>query len=162
MKRAIVVILLPFLAVLALGTVNVYRKAVWRDITDGVTWRATESGLRAIRVDPGSEAFLRAGIRKGDVLTAINKVPVRTKIDVLKSLWQAAATDQSVSYMISKEGMQIYPTFYPQRKPANPIYYYLVVVGVTLSFLLAFAGEVAERVSFFAAMSAPRMPGGSV
>ncbi|OGD26448.1 MAG: hypothetical protein A2V57_02795 [Candidatus Aminicenantes bacterium RBG_19FT_COMBO_65_30] len=131
MKRSLVFVLVLLLAVLALGTINVYRKAIWRDITDGITWKATASGLRAIRVDPASEAFLRAGIRKGDILTAINKVPVRTKIDVLKSLWQAAATDQSVTYQINKEGMQIYPTFYPQKKAANPIYYYLVLVGVT-------------------------------
>jgi len=131
MKRAHVFFLVLLTAVLALGTLNIVRKAAWRNVTDGVTWRAVESGLRAISVDPTSEAFLRAGIRKGDVLTAINKVPVRTKIDVLKSLWQAAATDQSVTYTINKEGMQIFPTFYPQRKAANPIYYYLVLVGMT-------------------------------
>jgi len=131
MKKAHVILLAALVAILALGTLNVIRKVGWRDVTDGVTWRVAEDGLRAVSVDPTSEAFLRAGIRKGDVLTAINKVPVRNQIDVLRSLWQAAATDQSVSYMISKEGMQIYPTFYPQRKPANPIYYYLVVVGVT-------------------------------
>ncbi len=130
MKKTYVLILLPVLVVLALGGANVYRKAAWRDVTDGITWKVTESGLRAIRVDPASEAFLRAGIRRGDILTAINKVPVRTQIDVLKSLWQAAATDQSVTYQINKEGMQIYPTFYPRKKAVNPIYYYLVVVGV--------------------------------
>jgi two-component system NtrC family sensor kinase len=131
MKKGYAVLLALLVALLALGTFNVVRKARWRDVTDGVTWRTVENGLRAIRVDPQSEAFLRAGIRKGDVLTAINKVPVRTKIDVLKSLWQAAATDQSVTYQINKEGMQIFPTFYPQKKAINPIYYYLVVVGVT-------------------------------
>lgn len=131
MKKTLVFVLVPTLIILTLGTLNVLRKAEWRDVTDGVTWRAGENGLRAVRVDPESEAFLRAGIRKGDVLTAVNKVPVRTKSDVLKALWQAAATDQSVSYEINKEGMQIYPTFYPQRKAPNPIYYYLVLVGVT-------------------------------
>jgi len=130
MKKTLAFIFVPLLAVLALGTMNVTRKIKWRDVTDGVTWRATGEGLRAVLVDPASEAFLRAGIRKGDVLTAINKVPVRTKTDVLKSLWQAAATDQSVNYEINKEGMQIYPTFYPQRKAASPIYYYLVLVGL--------------------------------
>ena len=130
MKRSLILVLLPLVAVLTLGTMNVVQKARWRDVTDGVTWTAAESGLRAIRVDPGSEAFLRAGIRRGDVLTAVNKVPVRTKSDVLKNLWQADATDQSVTYEINKEGMQIYPTFYPQRKAVNPIYYYLVLVGV--------------------------------
>jgi two-component system NtrC family sensor kinase len=137
MKKKLVLVLLPLLAILALGTLNVTRKIRWRDVTDGVTWKATGEGLRAVLVDPTSEAFLRAGIRKGDVLTAINKVPVRTKSDVLRSLWQAAATDQSVSYEINKEGMQIYPTFYPQRKAANPIYYYLVLVGaMTLALSL--------------------------
>ncbi len=130
MKKTLVFVFVPLLAVLALGTMNVTRKIEWRDVTDGVTWKATGEGLRAVLVDPASEAFLRAGIRKGDVLTAINKVPVRTKSDVLKSLWQAAATDQSVNYEINKEGMQIYPTFYPQRKAANPIYYYFVIVGL--------------------------------
>jgi hypothetical protein len=131
MKKPLFIILAPLVLILALGTMNVIRKAGWRDVTDGITWKATENGLRAIRVDPGSEAFLRAGIRKGDVLTAINKVPVKTKIDVLRSLCQAAATDQSVNYQINKEGMQIYPTFYPQKKAVNPIYYYLVLVGAT-------------------------------
>jgi len=130
MKKSLIFVLVPLVAVLTLGTMNVVQKARWRDVTDGVTWKASESGLRAIRVDPGSEAFLRAGIRRGDVLTAINKVPVRTKSDVLKNLWQADATDQSVTYEINKEGMQIFPTFYPQRKAVNPIYYYLVLVGV--------------------------------
>jgi two-component system NtrC family sensor kinase len=129
MKKNLVLVLLPVLAILTLGTLDVTQKIRWRDVTDGVTWKATDEGLRAVLVDPNSEAFLRAGIRKGDVLTAINKVPVRTKSDVLRSLWEAAATDQSVSYEINKEGMQIYPTFYPQRKAANPIYYYLVLVG---------------------------------
>ncbi|MGZ5422912.1 MAG: GAF domain-containing protein, partial [Candidatus Aminicenantales bacterium] len=137
MKKSLVFIIIPLVAVLTLGTLNVVRKAHWKDVTDGVIWRVDESGLRAFRVDPDSEAFLRAGIRKGDVLTAINKVPVRTRSDVLKGLWQAATTDQSVTYEINKEGMQIYPTFYPQRKAPNPIYYYLVLVGVmTLAIAL--------------------------
>ncbi|OGD11563.1 MAG: hypothetical protein A2W20_04715 [Candidatus Aminicenantes bacterium RBG_16_66_30] len=131
MKRTHAVFLVLLVAVLALGALNVVRKAKWRDVTDGVTWKAAETGLRAIRVDPESEAFLRSGIKKGDILTAINNVPVRTKIDVLKSLWQAAATDQPVKYQINKEGMQIYPTLYPQKRAVNPIYYYLVLVGVT-------------------------------
>lgn len=131
MKKTLAFILVPVLVLLTLGTLNVLRKAEWRDVTDGVTWAPVENGLRAVRVDPMSEAFLRAGLRNGDVLTAVNKVPVRTKSDVLRALWQAAATDQSVTYDINKEGMQIYPTFYPQRKAPNPIYFYLVLVGLT-------------------------------
>ena len=154
MKKTYALVLAPALVLLALGAANVARKATWRDVTDGITWKAAESGLRAIRVDPASEAFLRAGIRRGDVLTAINKVPVRTQIDVLRSLWQAAATDQSVTYQISKEGMQIYPTFYPRKKAVNPIYYYLVAVGVmtlTLALIVLFnsRGQMSLPYVFF-------------
>jgi signal transduction histidine kinase len=133
MKKSFLLVLVPVVAVLVLGTMNVYRKAVWKEVTDGITWKETSSGLRAIRVDPASEAFLRVGIRRGDILTAINKVPVRTNIDVLKNLWQAAATDQGVTYQINQErtGMQVFPTFYLQKKGTNPIYYYLVLVGLT-------------------------------
>ncbi len=131
MKKALIFISIPVLAVLVLGTMNVYRKATWKDVTDGITWKETSTGLRAVSVDPTSEAFLRVNIRKGDILTAINRVPVRTKIDVLKNLWQAAATDQSVTYQINKEGMQIYPTFNLRKRGPNPIYFYLVLVGLT-------------------------------
>ena len=158
MKKSLLFVIVPLVAVLTLGTMNVVKKARWRDVTDGVTWRVDESGLRAIRVDPDSEAFLRAGIRTGDVLTAINKVPVKTKIDVLKGLWQAAATDQSVTYDINKEGMQIYPTFYPQRKAPNPIYYYLVLVGVmTLWLGLMKVAEEAGLVELLARAARPAL-----
>jgi PAS domain S-box-containing protein len=128
MKKTLPFVLLPLVAVLALGSLNVARKMKWRDVTDGITWRATDEGLRAVLVDPASEAYLRS-IRKGDILTAINKVPVRTRSEVLRALWQAAATGQQVNYTINREGMQVYPNFYPQRKGAGPIYYYLVLVG---------------------------------
>ena len=131
MKKTPFLLFVPIVAILVLGGMNVYRKSVWKDVTDGVTWKETPSGLTAIRVDPDSEAFLRAAIRKGDVLSAINNVPVRTKIDVLRNLWTAAGSNQSVTYEVNKSGFQTYPTFYPQRKGVNPIYFYLVIVGLT-------------------------------
>ncbi|NTV81027.1 MAG: hypothetical protein HGA24_06355, partial [Candidatus Aminicenantes bacterium] len=48
MKRTYAIFLVLLVAVLALGALNVVRKAKWRDITDGVTWKAAETGLRAI------------------------------------------------------------------------------------------------------------------
>jgi PAS domain S-box-containing protein len=132
MKKKLILVFLPVLAVAVLGTMNVYRKAVWKEVTDGITWKETPSGLRAIRVDPASEAYLRS-IRKGDIVTAVNKEPVKTKIDLQKVIWQAAATDQSVTYTINQErtGMQVFPTFYVKKRSPNPIYYYLVIVGLT-------------------------------
>jgi len=131
MKKAAVYVFGPLLALLVLGTVNVYRKATWKEVTDGVTWRETSAGLAAVRVDPASEAYLRAGIRKGDVLSAINANPVRTRIDVLKGLRVAAASDQILKYEINRAGQQMYPSFYPRKKGPDPVYFYLVLVGLT-------------------------------
>ncbi len=154
MRRTSFLIFVPILAILILGGMNVYRKAVWKDVTDGVTWKETPNGLTAVRVDPESEAFLRAAIRKGDILSAINKVPVRNKIDVLRNLWTAAGSDQSVTYEINKAGFQTYPTFYPQRRGANPIYYYLFGVGlmtVVISLVVFFnsRGQMSLPYIFF-------------
>ncbi|MEN6311384.1 MAG: ATP-binding protein [Acidobacteriota bacterium] len=131
MKKPAILIPAAVLAVVVLGGFNVYRKAVWRDVTDGVTWKETANGLTAVKVHPTSDASLRAGIRAGDVLSTINKVPVRTKIDVSKNLWIASASDQEVRYEINRAGQQIYPHFYPQKKGPDIIYFYLVVIGLT-------------------------------
>ncbi len=131
MKKIILYFFIPAGLLLALGALDVYRKASWKEVTDGITWAQTAKGLTAVRVDVRSEAYLRAGIRKGDILSAINKNPVRTKIDVLKNLLLAGGTDQIVSYEINREGQQIYPSFYPQRRGVDFTYYYFVVVGLT-------------------------------
>ncbi len=131
MKRNLILIAGVFFVIVVLGGFNVYRKAVWRAVTDGVTWKETADGLTAVKVDPRSEAFLRAGIKKGDVLSAINKTPVRTRIDVLKALWAASGSDQGVIYEINTQGMQSYRPFYPQKKGPDFIYFYLVLVGLT-------------------------------
>jgi two-component system NtrC family sensor kinase len=130
-KKTVILILGIFLAVLVLGGFNVYRKATWQDVTDGVVWKETSKGLTAVKVDPSSEAYLRANIREGDVLSAINKNPVRTRIDVLKNLWIAAAANQTVTYEINRPGQQMYPWFYPQKKGVDLIYFYLVLIGLT-------------------------------
>jgi two-component system NtrC family sensor kinase len=130
-KKNLILIVGVVLLVLVLGGFNVYRKAAWREVTDGVTWKETANGLTAVKVDPASEAFLRAGIKKGDVLSAINKTPVRTRIDVLKALWAASGSDQGVIYEINTQGMQSYRPFYPQKKGPDLLYFYLVLVGLT-------------------------------
>ncbi len=131
MKKTHILLFLAVAAVLILGTINVLDKARWQDVTDGIDWKETRDGLMAARVDQDSEAYLRAGIRKGDILSAVNKVPIKTRIDVSRALWTAAGTDQKVIYEINREGFQSYPSFYPQKQRVNPIYYYLALIGLT-------------------------------
>ena len=131
MKKSAVIVFAVIAAVSVLGGFNVYRKAAWKNVSDGIIWRQTPDGLTAVKVDPKSEAALRAGIRKGDILSAINKNPVKTKIDVQRSLWIVLAAGQEVHYEINRAGQQIYPHFYPQKKGPELIYFYLVLVGLT-------------------------------
>jgi PAS domain S-box-containing protein len=131
LKKSVILILGIIFLILILGGFNVYRKATWKELTDGITWKETPNGLTAVKVDPKSEAFLRAGIRTGDVLSAINKNPVHTRIDVLKNLWIAFGSDQGVIYEINAQGMQTYRPFYPQKKGPDLIYFYLALIGLT-------------------------------
>ncbi len=131
MKKSLILVLAPLFALLVLGGINVAKKVQWKDVTDGITWKEIPEGLQATRVDRESDAYLRAGIRRGDVLTAINKTPVRNKTDVLKNLWIASGSDQPVIYEINRPGFQFHPSFYLQRKGVNPIYFYFVLVGLT-------------------------------
>ena len=131
LRRSQIVFFGIFAIVLVLGGFNVYRKAVRREVTDGITWKETPNGLTAVKVDPASVAYLMAGIRKGDILSAINKTPVRTRIDVLKWLWTASVSDQAVIYEINTQGMQTYRNFFPQKKGTDLIYFYLALIGLT-------------------------------
>ena len=117
--------------IIGLGALNIYKKITWKEPTDGITWEERAGRLVAVRVDPRSEAYLRAGIRGGDILYSINKAIVKTKVDVAKSLWAAAGLDQKVIYEINRGGLLIYPSFYIQRRGVNLLYYYLALIGLT-------------------------------
>lgn len=131
MNRNMVLVSVPILVLLVLGGLNVHRKIIWKEPTDGIAWEMRPGGLTAMRVDTDSEAFLRAGIRKGDILYSINKNPVHTRIDIAKNIWLAANLDQMVIYEINREGLLIHPSFYLKKAGPNPIYFYLALIGLT-------------------------------
>ncbi len=67
------------LAAMGLAVANLMQESSYDPATDGARWMETTlkdgtAGLRAYLVPPETPAF-RAGVRKGDVLTAINDVP---------------------------------------------------------------------------------------
>ena len=58
-----------------LAVLNFRQESKFLQPDDGVWWAETTGGLEANKVIPDSPAQL-AGIRKGDLLTAVNEVPV--------------------------------------------------------------------------------------
>ena len=130
MKTKFSAAVVPVLALVALSAVNIYKNLTWSEPTDGVTWGERPNGLTALKVEVNSPAYL-ASIKRGDVLYAINNIPIKTKIDLVKTLWIARDVDQKVSYQIGREGELITPSFYLQKKGVNLIYFYLALVGLT-------------------------------
>lgn len=131
MNKKVFLIIFTVAVFSALGCLNIIKKVGWREPTDGVVWEKKPEGLTAINVIQGSPAELN-GIRKGDILVKINDIPVRTNIDVAKNLWIAWNSDQNLSYQILREGEgPLTPTFFPNEKGIDLIYFYLILIGLT-------------------------------
>jgi two-component system NtrC family sensor kinase len=73
--RLLAILLAVFtLAAVGLAIANFNQESSSTPPTDGVRWTETTGGLRAYVVPPDSPAF-QAGVRVGDILTAINDIP---------------------------------------------------------------------------------------
>ena len=69
------------LVLLALGIANVAMYSRWHEVEDGVFWDQRAEGVSAVEMLPGSAAAA-AGIRRGDVLLAVNGSPIESPSDV--------------------------------------------------------------------------------
>jgi len=130
MNKKTYLALIPVLILLILGCINIYKKIIWKEPTDGVTWEKTSQGLKALKVEEDSPAYL-VGIDKGDILYSINDVPIRNNIDLAKQLWKAESFNQKVIYEIIHKGDQIFPSFFLTTQGTNLIYFYLALIGLT-------------------------------
>src|SRR5262249_34902500 len=75
--------ILVVVVLLALGVANILLHAKWHEVEDGVLWSARAEGVAVAEVADGSAAE-RAGIRRGDILIAVNGSPVATPADVVE------------------------------------------------------------------------------
>ncbi|MBI4161186.1 MAG: PAS domain S-box protein [Acidobacteria bacterium] len=121
-------------AVLGPGTAGFLRKATDRRPDDGVTWRYPSGGPAAGAVRAGGPGD-RAGIRPGDRLRAIDRVPVGDESSLLEALWRVEA-GETPSYSLTRAGVEFDLAVSVGSVSATPaLYSYLALVG--LFFLLA-------------------------
>jgi two-component system, NtrC family, sensor kinase len=71
------------LVLVALGVANVAMYSRWHEVEDGVLWETRPEGVTAVDVLQHS-AGAAAGIQPGDVLVAVNGVPIESAADVVE------------------------------------------------------------------------------
>ena len=76
------------LAACALAIANFLQEGSTVTATDGVRWTEADGGLRAYIV-PSHTPGENAGLRVGDILTAINNRPTPSIADETRSMWES-------------------------------------------------------------------------
>src|SRR5499425_2986106 len=129
-----VVLALATLAAVIYAWINFRQRETYEMPDDGVAWLDTAHGAQAWKLAPNSPAA-RAGVRPGDILVAINGVPVETQVQVTKRLWRAGLWNQ-VRYKLVRNGEEFETPLVtaPAEKPAS-IEDYERVVGLLYLFI---------------------------
>ncbi len=113
----------------ALGIANVAMRAQWHEVEDGVLWGTRAQGVTAIEVASASPAET-SGVRPGDVLLAVNGVPVETPADVVEYQHSGMA-GTTLAYTIlrigSREAFDV--SLAESSRPAS-MYFVLAAVGL--------------------------------
>jgi two-component system NtrC family sensor kinase len=129
-----VVLALATLVAVVFAWLNFVQRAQFEIPDDGVAWLGTANGVQAWKLAANSPAA-RVGIRPGDILIAINDLPVSTQVQVTKRLWRAGLWSK-VSYKLSRNGEEFETPLVtaPAEKPAS-IENYERVVGLLYLFI---------------------------
>src|SRR5262249_50682608 len=113
-----------------LAIANVYERWTWRELEDGVLWSSGSQGVTAIEVAQGSPAA-QAGIRAGDILSAIGTTEVKAPSDVTAIL-HASTRGTTLPYTVLRlqtpELLTVPLDFIPSG--ARGLYYVLAAVGI--------------------------------
>jgi len=122
------------LAAIIFGIINFQQRMMFAAPDDGVSWIEAPSGVVAWHVSPNSPGGI-AGIRTGDLVLAVNDVPVHSAIDVTKRLWRIGLWSLA-HYQIERGGREfdVQLVIQPAERPAG-FENYLRVVGVLYLFI---------------------------
>jgi two-component system NtrC family sensor kinase len=104
---------------------NIFQKLKWSSASDNLVWESTEHGLQCVAAPPNSQ------VKPGDILLAINKYTVGSRIDLLRSISGRNYCRYEIERqgILKNVGVDIDPVFTPFS------YYILVFVGI-LAILL--------------------------
>jgi PAS domain S-box-containing protein len=129
-------------ALLCLGIANVTSRATWKEVEDGVLWASHPEGVTAAEIAQGTPAD-RVGLRRGDILIAIDDRPIQSLADVVDVLHEAGS-DRTLRYTILRLGTRevIDVRLAPVPNAPGALYFVLASVGI---FTLLVGGAVRLR-----------------
>jgi two-component system, NtrC family, sensor kinase len=118
------------LVLLGLGLANIYIRATWHEVEDGVLWVSRPNGVTAAELADHA-AGARAGVRRGDVLLAIDGRPVDSPTDVVAVAHRAVAA-APLTYTLLRLGAReiIQVTLAPIPQGNSVLYFILAAIGV--------------------------------
>src|SRR5688572_6944260 len=90
------------IGILILGGLNIQQKRLYRPPDDGTAWIEGSAGIQAQLVVPGGPSDL-AGVRRGDILKAINGRPILNDRHVTQVLYELGKWSRAV-YTIERDG----------------------------------------------------------
>jgi PAS domain S-box-containing protein len=113
----------------ALGIYNIFLKATWTLLDDGVFWKDAPAGVVASRVAAGGPAAL-GGVHEGDVLLAIDGEEILTHAQVQARLSRRSPGDRMAYALLrAEERRSLEVTVKPLQKGNLSLFYYLSLVG---------------------------------
>src|SRR6516164_7183047 len=129
-----VVLALATLAAIIFSWYNFLQRSRYDLVDDGVAWTDGPSGVEAWKVAPDSPASA-AGIHSGDILVAINDVPVPKAAAIAKRLYRAGLWTL-LRYKLVRNGEEFETRLIttPPHKPIS-VENYLRVVGLLYLFI---------------------------
>jgi PAS domain S-box-containing protein len=124
-----ITVLTVALLLATLGIYNIFLKATWTLMDDGVFWRQGPQGLTAGRVAAGGPAAL-AGVKPGDVLLAIDGFEVLRSDEVQSHLIKRSPGARvSYSLLRADERRALQVVVKPLSQGNVSLFYYLSLVG---------------------------------
>jgi PAS domain S-box-containing protein len=117
-------------ALLCLAVLNIYQRATWSEVEDGVLWRSLNGAVVAAEIAPGTAAD-KAGVKRGDILLAVDGREVLAVEDVVGIL-HASRDGQPLHYLVARDETREQPTIEvaPIPSGARGLYYALAAVGM--------------------------------
>src|SRR4051812_13041861 len=131
------------LALLCLAALNVQQRWTWSELEDGVLWKSAGGAVAASDIAPGTAAD-RAGLRRGDILEAIDGDEVRQVGEVVRAL-HAASPGAQLKYTIVREQTHQMLDIDVAPVPSSPLALYLALAAVGIFSLLVGASVRLRR-----------------